>query len=194
MNRFHWIIAGAAIVLAGCESAPEQTAMASGPVSDAELARLAGDVGDKLSGIDEAEAARLRPYELELRRLSDLLGVPAPRSGPVDASTDVAAGEPEPAPFNPPAAPALEGGRSVFHAVRLGVYPSRQAAEAGWLALAMIHGQALSGRTARIEEQEDGYILKAGPFADSSAATAVCDELKATDMRCAVSDFTGEDF
>lgn len=201
MSRYQWIMPAAAVlgllVVGGCQTTPEQTAMTPGTVSDAELSRLAGDVSAKLAALDETGAARLRPYELELRRLSDALGGSSRQDGMRKPATDgdmtLAPDETKPVSFKPPAAPNLADARSVFHAVRLGIYPSRDAAEAGWVALALSQGEALAGREARIEDAENGFILKAGPFSDAASAMAACEDLQAAGVRCGLSDFTGRD-
>jgi len=191
MIRQGALILALAAGAAGCETASGSAT--PGAVSDAELVRLAGEVSARLDAVGPGEAGRLRPYELELRRLSDALGG-APASGSA-ATASAAGGAEAPTPaFEPPAPPDLAGARSLMHAVRLGVYPSRDAAEAGWMALAMIHAEALGGRAARIEDAADGFILKSGPFDDARSAEATCERLKAAGARCGVSDFTGDAF
>ncbi len=192
MTRFLTFTTAAAL-LAGCASTPpdpvEQTVTAAPAADPASLARLAQDVSARLAAIDEAQAARLTPVELELRRVADALADVTPRA------LQQAAAEPaqQAAPAYAPA-PELAGARSLYHAVRLGVYPTRESAEGGWMALAMARGAALGALKPRIEEEPDGFALKAGPLPDRASAETACRELQSAGARCGVTDFTGESF
>lgn len=185
------ILTTAAALLTGCASTPQtEPAVQAVPAADpAALARLAQDVSARLAAIDEAQAARLAPVELELRRVAGALAGVRPA-----AMRQAAAERPPPAgpDYAPP--PELEGARSLYHAVRLGVYPTRESAEGGWMALAMSQGAALGALTPRIDEEPDGFALKAGPLPDRDAAETACRELQSAGARCGVTDFTGETF
>jgi len=175
----------AALTLAACQTAP-----AGAPVSaagDRELTGLARDLAAKLDAVTLAGAERLRPLELEMRRLSAALPDPASASSGADNRARPATAQ----AFDPSPAPELSGARSLMHAVRLGSYPNRSAAESTWVALAIAHGGTLGALSARIEDAPDGFVLKAGPFSSASEAQGACDMLIAAGARCGLSDFTG---
>jgi septal ring-binding cell division protein DamX len=130
-----------------------------------------------------------------------IAAAPAEHAAPAastEASTkDTKAPAVPPAPHND-AKPAAEaqGAAGVGFALQLGAFGSGQRAASGWEELKARGGATLADLLPKREElSRDGktlYRLKAGPLPDREAAAKRCDALKAQNIPCIVTLFSGD--
>jgi cell division septation protein DedD len=92
---------------------------------------------------------------------------------------------PAPAPAKTAAAPAAGGGALL----QIGAYPSEDLANGAWAAFRARHADVAGALSPDIQKADLGakgiwYRLRAGPFADRTAANAACAKLKAAGTTC----------
>lgn len=191
------------LLLAACATAPAPVEACDcppegqiRPAPESEQAARALRLADALEDAAYGDPARLARMEDRIAALEAVLGAGEPVAEP--------SAEPEPrlqprsqsVPESAPQSLALDGSRSLLHAVHIASYRTPEQAREGWAVLRARHA-ALSGLTPRIDRADLGeqgvYLrLKAGPFDDSGAARRACGEIEARGDWCQPTGYDGE--
>jgi cell division septation protein DedD len=156
----------------GTATAPQAPPLANGPTADQILSRVQQNLADERV----AENATKPPA-----KLSPLATTPAPK--PIVAKTPATQ---KPASVEAPAATPAAGGGAYL--LQIGAYKSEAEATAAWHSYQAKH-PLVGGYESDIKKVDLGdkgtwYRLRVGSFGDKTAASALCDKLKADGGSC----------